>query len=280
MKLIDLFQKEPKRRKYWSGQYKIPWDEPGFSARMLREHLTQDHNRASRRFETINQHVDWIHNTVLGGEPSRILDLGCGPGFYTRKLAALGHSCVGIDFGPASIDYAKRYSSEKDACEYLLADLRAADYGEDFDLAMMIFGEFNAFPKKEAEAILARMHAALKPGGQLLIEGHTFDTVKRVGMTPGSWYQASAGLFSDKPHICLVSNEWSEKSSLSFSEYTVIDAHTAEVERFHNTLKAYTNDQYAAMLTAAGFTDAQVVPAWEQEEFTVNDLFVLLLGKK
>lgn len=32
------------------------------------------------------------------GNPTRILDLGCGPGLYTSRLARLGHCCVGIDF--------------------------------------------------------------------------------------------------------------------------------------------------------------------------------------
>ena len=55
---------------------KIPWHEPGFSARMLREHLSQAHDAASRRTEKIERHVDWIHNEVLGTRPSRILDVG------------------------------------------------------------------------------------------------------------------------------------------------------------------------------------------------------------
>jgi predicted TPR repeat methyltransferase len=45
---------------------------------------------------------------VLQSEPQRILDLGCGPGLYTQRLASLGHTCVGIDISPASIAYARR----------------------------------------------------------------------------------------------------------------------------------------------------------------------------
>jgi hypothetical protein len=30
----------------WHGAYKIPWDEPEFSRRMLVEHLSQDHDLA------------------------------------------------------------------------------------------------------------------------------------------------------------------------------------------------------------------------------------------
>lgn len=87
----------------WNGTYRIPWDDPDFSRRMLAEHLSQDHDLASRRSEWIDKQVAWIHEHLLGATPSRILDLGCGPGFYSHRLATLGHDCRGIDFGPASI---------------------------------------------------------------------------------------------------------------------------------------------------------------------------------
>ena len=91
----------------WAEGEKIPWNEPGFSRRMLQEHLSQQHDLASRRAVTIRKHVDWIQRAVLPGGPSRILDLGCGPGLYASRLAKLGHDCTGVDFSPASIEYAR-----------------------------------------------------------------------------------------------------------------------------------------------------------------------------
>jgi hypothetical protein len=61
------------------GVGKIPWNEPEFSRRMLREHLSQEHDRASRRFAVVDAHVERIDETLLAGRASRVLDLGCGP---------------------------------------------------------------------------------------------------------------------------------------------------------------------------------------------------------
>ena len=88
MDILELIERNP-RPQPWSEGEKIPWDEPGFSRRMLREHLSQEHDAASRRFATIDRHVDWIHRSVLTGSPSRLLDLGCGPGLYSSRLARL-----------------------------------------------------------------------------------------------------------------------------------------------------------------------------------------------
>ena len=53
----------------WAGGGKIPWHDPAFSGRMLREHLSQEHDRASRRFEAIEKHVSWIHGSVKDTQP-------------------------------------------------------------------------------------------------------------------------------------------------------------------------------------------------------------------
>ncbi len=111
---------------------------------MLKEHLSQEHDAASRRFEIIDGNVGWIHRQILAGKPSKILDLGCGPGLYCSRLAALGHRSWGVDFSPASIDFAKKDAEQKNqACQYTLGDIRQVDFGQGYDLVMLIFGEFN-----------------------------------------------------------------------------------------------------------------------------------------
>lgn len=77
---------------------KIPWDEPAFSQRMLANHLSQDHDWASRRQEVIERQVNWIASLLPPG--ARILDLGCGPGFYTHRLAERGFLTDISELGP------------------------------------------------------------------------------------------------------------------------------------------------------------------------------------
>ena len=77
--MIDIINRKIPAEPWAEGE-KIPWNEPGFSERMLKEHLAQDHNMASRRMEIIDRHVAWIHRKILHEKQSRILDLVCGPG--------------------------------------------------------------------------------------------------------------------------------------------------------------------------------------------------------
>ncbi|MBP0650213.1 methyltransferase domain-containing protein, partial [Mycobacterium tuberculosis] len=96
-----------------TGLGKIPWQDADFSRRMLAEHLSQAHDWASRRSDVIARQVDYL-DRLLPQKGGCVLDLGCGPGFYTHRLAARGHHCVGIDFGPAAIDYAVAHAVEDD----------------------------------------------------------------------------------------------------------------------------------------------------------------------
>ncbi|MBA7683397.1 hypothetical protein ES703_91761 [subsurface metagenome] len=59
MKLPDLIRRTIPSAP-WSEGEKIPWHEPAFSQRMLKEHLSQDHDAASRRSDKIDKQVQWI----------------------------------------------------------------------------------------------------------------------------------------------------------------------------------------------------------------------------
>ena len=198
MTLSDIVSRRPTAEPWVEGE-KIPWHDPEFSRRMLTEHLTQRHDAASRRSDKIDSQVAWIHRELLKGMPTRVLDLGCGPGLYTSRLAILGHECVGVDISPASVAHAKAQAKEHGLrCSYLLQDMRNADYGRGYGLVMLIFGEFNVFRPSDARTILEKAHAALSPGGVLLLEPHTFAAVREMGERDAHWYSADSGVFSDR----------------------------------------------------------------------------------
>lgn len=261
MELSDLLDRsyppEP-----WQDGDNIPWHEPAFSRRMLAEHLSQAHDAASRRSALIDRHVAWIDAALLQHAPTAILDLGCGPGLYASRLARRGHRCVGIDYSPASIDYARgAATAEQLACRYELADLRTAALGAGYGLAMCIFGELNVFPRAQAAALLAKTRAALRDGGLLLLEAHTDSAVERIGRQPPRWFTAAAGLFGDAPHLCLSEHFWHDAARAATTRHYVVALGTGAVARYAQSFQAYTERQYAELLHSCGFVDVAFYPA-------------------
>lgn len=246
----------------WAEGDKIPWDDPDFSRRMLGEHLTQAHDMASRRFVVIDKQVGWIHGALLGAKPARILDLGCGPGLYTSRLARLGHKCVGIDFGPASIAYAREQAEAEGLdCTYIQHDVRTAEYGAGYDLVMFLFGELNVFRPADAQGIVRRACLALRKGGLLLAEAHTYACVHDIGQQPRSWYSAPSGLFSDRPHLYLTESFWDAQRAVATERFFVVDAATGEVTRYAASTQAYTDEQYRSLLEDGGLEAVTFYPS-------------------
>jgi len=259
------------RRANHAEWQKIPWHDPDFSRRMLAEHLDQTHDLASRRFDTIDQHVQWIHRKILREQPANILDLGCGPGFYTSRFSALGHTCTGLDFSPASIAYAREHHP---GSQYVLGDVRELDYGEGYDLVSMIYGELNAFAPEDAARIVAKAHAALKPEGKLLLEVHTYQVIHRIGHQAPSWHTAEAGLFADEPYLCLVESRYDLDRAIT--DHYVYMADSGELQQYTAMHHGYTDDEYRRLLGA--FEHVQFYPSLTGSA-EAADLFVIVAEK-
>jgi hypothetical protein len=174
----------------------------------------------------------------------------------------LGHECVGIDFSPASITYAiENAQAEHIKCTYLHQDIRTADYGRDYGLAMLIFGEFNTFRPVDARVILEKAYQALAQNAYLLLEVHTYNIVFEIGREPLSWYSSAHGLFSDHPHICLTENVWNAEQNVATTRFYVVDGASAGASRYAQSLQAYTNVQYQTLLEECGFRNVVFHPS-------------------
>ena len=276
IKLLNVINRK-KVPNPWEEGEKIPWHDPDFSRRMLKEHLSQKHDAASRRTSKIKKQVNWIDSFVLGGNPSHILDLGCGPGLYSARLSALGHVCHGIDFGPASIEYAVKHAPE--TCTYTLGDIRTTDFGSGYDLVMLIFGEFNVFKPEDARLILQKAHITLNPGGKLLLEPQTFDAVYELGNQPATWYSAENELFADEPHLCLMESFWDEDLSVATERFFIVDAATSGVARYAASTQAYDDGELVEMIEQAGFQPPVFYPSLIGVEDDQQGLQVLVAGK-
>ncbi len=228
----------------WIEGEKIPWDEPDFSKRMLKMHLSQDHDAASRRLETVHEQVDYVERLLGDKRGSRVLDLACGPGLHSQELARRGHTASGIDFSPASIEWAKSTMvSESLACEFVQADIRGVDYGTGFDFAMLLFGEMNV-------------------RCVLLLEPHEPGVIRANFELGPTWSAMSAGLFSDRPHLLLEEGFWHEDVQMAVKRWYVVDASSGDMTLYSQTMVEYTRDALVQLVESEGFRVSKSASDW------------------
>lgn len=102
---------------------------------------------------------------LLDPQPGdRVLDLGCGTGQLTQAIADRGAQVVGIDADPAMVAAARQQFPQ---LTFIVADARQFELAEPVDA---IFSNATLHWITEPSLVIARMAAALKPGGRLVLE--------------------------------------------------------------------------------------------------------------
>jgi SAM-dependent methyltransferase len=188
LKRPELF--EPTTEKFWNDPY--------IAAQILEAHLNPNHDSASRKPAFIIRSVEWIISLLASG--ASLLDIGCGPGLYTKRLAERGLNVTGIDLSEKSIEYASKHDANS---RYFVRNYLEMDYFEEFDIVTLIYCDYcELFPEERLD-LLRRVHKALKPGGLFLLDVYT--PLKGRGKHDvTSWsLNPKGGFWSAKPHICL-----------------------------------------------------------------------------
>lgn len=123
-----------------------------------------------------------------GDLSGRILDLGCGTGWFTRKLAGLGPdaSVIGMDLSPGMIAHAKTNSAAD--IRWIVADAEAIPLpNQSCDL---VFSNLMIQWCADPARVLRECRRVLKPGGRLAVSTLLEGTLRELDQ---AWQQADPG---------------------------------------------------------------------------------------
>lgn len=102
---------------------------------------------------------------MLNPQPGeRILDLGCGPGNLTQKIADSGASVLGLDSSPAMIGQARQNCPR---LEFVLADAANLQFSNEFDA---VFSNAALHWMLDTDAVAAGIARSLKRDGRFVAE--------------------------------------------------------------------------------------------------------------
>jgi SAM-dependent methyltransferase len=140
---------------------------------------------------------------------TRVLEVGCGPGYLALELARAGFAVTGLDLSTRSIaiaeEFAARHPVDHDAgtLRYVVGDVLAPDTlpAASFE-AIVFLGALHHFP--DQDAVLARVHELLCPGGVVLVHEPVRDRVSRRTTTVSYLIRsllAASGTFCEPPEL-------------------------------------------------------------------------------
>ena len=135
-----------------------------YASQYMTEYLVYDQSRYDREAVSLQARLEhWLP----ADKDANILDVACGAGQFLYFLNKKGYvNVAGVDVSPEQVEISRNVCSNvvlTDALAYLTEHKNAFDLITGFDV-------IEHFHKSELFPILDAMHAALKPGGRLILQ--------------------------------------------------------------------------------------------------------------
>lgn len=222
------------------------WTDPHIQQQLLNKHLDLCSDEASRREESILMIIRFILGQTKPG--SRLLDLGCGPGLYTERLADEKFVVTGIDFNRAAIEYAV---GRRKQVEYLLGNY-ITDYPEgEFDCVTMIYCDMGTHSDCDRDLLLGKVYRSLSEGGVFIFDVFTEAIAHREQTNQGWVYEPNGGFWSATEYLLLSQTFHYPENKVYAYQYNLLLAQ--EAKHFIIWEKYYSEVEITEILKQAGF---------------------------
>ena len=233
------------------------WTRPHLAQQMLSFHLNQETDLASRRFEIIDQVVNWIDSQLhLSGKS--MCDLGCGPGLYAQRFSDKGADVTGVDFSALSLEYADLKARENEqSIRYIHADYLLDDLPTGFDIVTLIYTDLCVLSPEQRTILLGRMREMLNADGQIVID------VAGMGLLTGKEEctliedQLMNGFWAKGDYVGIQRTFVYPDERLSLDRYLIVEPN--ETWQIFNWYQHYTPESLQSELRHAGFADVKMV---------------------
>jgi SAM-dependent methyltransferase len=198
----------------------------------------------------ISREANFIEESLGCEAGATILDLACGTGRHAVELASRGYQVVGFDLSLAMLARASDEAQDrKQKINFVQGDMREMTFEETFDGVFSWNTSFGYFDEEKNAAVIAKVHRALKKGGQFLLDVVNRDNLVRQAPSL-AWFEGDGCICMDEMQIDFITSRMKVKRTLMMD-----DGRTKEIEY---SIRVYSLHELGKMLHDNGFRVAEV----------------------
>lgn len=205
---------------------------------------------------------------IHGVQSARIIDLGCGTGVITMKLAEKGYQLTGVDYSTDMLSYAEHKASDANlSIQWLHQDIRELAGVSGYDVAVSYCDVINYVTEPdELYVSFQNIADSLKPGGLFIFDIHSMYQVKEHYVD-----QTFADVSDDASYIWFCTG--GDASGEMFHDLTFFtkqgDSYIRFDEEHHQ--RTYPIDFYKEILEETGFENIKVYADFSLKEGNIPD---------
>lgn len=257
------------------------WDESyGFFGDFYMEGDNSKDGYLTEKTQNLNQRTNAEVKGIVkltGLNPSAsILDIPCGYGRHSIKLAKRGFLVTGSDINTCHLEFAKKEAKKNSAkVKFVKENMLDIDYDEKFDVVVNMFYSFGFFEKeKDNFKVLQNFFNALKPGGKFLM--HTDVNIPRI--LNGKYKHDETRKLKSGNKLRIIDN-YNPVTKRIDGAWILIDKNGNE-QRKDYSVRVYTKDEFVKLCKRAGFKFCEVFSDWSGKPYNVESEDMLVVATK
>jgi SAM-dependent methyltransferase len=210
---------------------------------------------------------------LLPRPPARILDVACGQGRHTIRLARSGFRVMGVDTSASFLAAARAAAAESPTdAEFVHLDMRALDFDQEFDVALSLCTAWGYFDDGTNQRVLDRIAKSLRPDGLLVLDlihrdwlMYMYERKDWVELENGTFAVADRQ-FDPVAGVDIVTHRWR--------------APTGELHQRQHRLRIYTATELDRMLQQSGLVPIDWYGGFKLVPFGIRTRRMLVVAKR
>ncbi len=193
---------------------------------------------------------DFIEDSLGVAKGGSVLDLACGDGLHAIELSRRGYNVVGFDLSLAMLARAADEAQERDQkINFVQGDMREMTFEDTFDGIYCWNTSFGYFEEEKNAQVVARVHKALRKGGQFLLDVVNRDFIARQAPSL-AWFEGDGCICMDEMTVDWITSRMRIKRTMMLD-----DGRSKEIEY---SMRIYSLHELGKMLHKHGYRVCEV----------------------